>query len=189
MKGIVVLIILALSLMLTCCGDGKADVMGGDAVVTDVRESDTADKGNNGGSQQQTVLYREGKRIGMSDEGWYSKDYSDVISYQQLKDSPDIMTLLDKVTAKADSLRSVQMIEWDWYVEDYGQDHLYLSSVDENGNENKILLCSFGAENRWLDDADVQDLVSLLIENGHFANETLYEQYLTYFAKDTSTGK
>ena len=130
-------------------------------------------------SEGQPVLYCEGEKIGESDEkGWYSTEYSNVITDKQLKDNPDILSRLDKVNAKADELKSTQMIDWKWGVEDYGEDYLYLPYVDENGNADRILLCKFGWDCAWLDDADVQMLVSMLIGNGYYADKTLFEYYI-----------
>ena len=70
------------------------------------------------------------------------------------------------------------MIDWKWGVADYGEDYLYLPYVDENGNADRILLCKFGWDCAWLDDADVQMLVSMLIGNGYYADKTLFEYYI-----------
>ena len=130
-------------------------------------------------SVEQTLLECEGDRIGFSmEQGWYSTDYSNEITDKQLKDSPDILSRLEKVNEKAEQLKSAEMIDWNWGADDYGEDYLYLPYIDENGNADRILLCKFGGDCAWLDDTDVQMLVSLLIDNGYFADETLFGYYI-----------
>ena len=112
------------------------------------------------------------------EQGWYSTEYSNEITDKQLKDSPDILSILKTVNTKAEQLKSAEVIDGRFGVSDYGEDYLYLPYIDENGNADRILLCKFGEDCAWLDDADVQMLVSLLIDNGYFADADLFRFYI-----------
>ena len=130
--------------------------------------------------EEQTLLACEKERTYPSSEpGGYSTEYSSYeITDKQLTTNPDILTQLEKVNAKANQLKSAQMIKWEFGgIEDYGEDYLYLPYTDENGNEDKILLCEFGGNCAWLDDADVQTLVTLLIENDYFGDDSLFDMF------------
>ena len=128
------------------------------------------------------VLRCEGERIGASAEkGWYSTEYGHLIEYAQLKENPDIVSLIEKLLSKTDELEATQMVDWNFGIDDYGEDYLYLPySTYRNGHDvlGRILLCKFGGECGWLDDADVQSLVTLLIENGYYADKSSFEFYL-----------
>ena len=100
------------------------------------------------------------------------------LQINNFKDSPDILSQLEKVNAKVDQLKSTQMVDWEFDVTDYGTDYLYLPYIDENGDSDRILLCKIGGDCAWLDDADVQMLVSLLIENSYFADKTIFDHYI-----------
>lgn len=42
----------------------------------------------------------------------------------------------------------------------------------------QLELCRFGDDCAWLDNTEVQEFVTLLIEKGYFANSSILEDYL-----------
>ncbi len=75
-----------------------------------------------------------------------------------------------------------EMTVWeDFGIEDYGQENLYALYPDGNGGYRALELCRFGGECAWLDNADVQGFVTMLIENGYYADEMIFRNYLEWY--------
>ena len=131
-------------------------------------------------SEEQTVLYCNGSKIGASEEkGWYSTEYSNEITDNQLSEHPEILEQLNKVITKADKLAVTNMLEYnDWCIADYGEDYLYLPY----GDNDRILHCKFGGDCGWLGDSDVQKLVKLLVENGFFSDKSLFSDFTEFLS-------
>lgn len=71
-----------------------------------------------------------------------------------------------------------EMAEWDFCIDDYGEETLYAVHQDENGAYKALELCRFGGECAWLDNADVQEFVTMLIKNGYYADKSSFEFFL-----------
>ena len=74
-----------------------------------------------------------------------------------------------------------EMTAWDFGIEDYGQENLYALYPDGNGGYHAVELCRFGGECAWLDNADVQAFVTMLIENGYYADEMFFHEFLEWY--------
>ena len=121
----------------------------------------------------------EGERIGESDEkGWYSTSYSNEITDKQLSEYPEILKEIEYLTAKAETLKNMNLIDCGFQVEDYGEDYLYLPYTNADGSTEKILLCKVGAETAILEDNDVQILISMLCNAGLFSKSYIIDTIL-----------
>lgn len=78
-------------------------------------------------------------------------------------------------------LEDVEMTAWEFGVDDYGQEDLFAVYPDGNGGYRAVELCRFGGECAWLDNAEVQAFVTMLIENGYYADESIFDIYLEWY--------
>lgn len=74
-----------------------------------------------------------------------------------------------------------EMTVWGFEIADYGQENLYAVYVDGNGEYHALELCRFGGECAWLDNAEVQAFVTMLIENGYYADESFFHEFLEWY--------
>ena len=107
-------------------------------------------------------------------KGYGSEKTSKVITSSDIAAYPKIAAAYEKVAAKADTLKDAEMLQWGTGITDYGQDELYLPCKD--GED--ILLCYMGEDCAWLDDPDVQELVTLLTANRKFSDEYILWVYM-----------
>lgn len=90
----------------------------------------------------------------------------------------------DEVQAFLDTApqyEGTEMTAWNFGIEDYGQENLYAVYPDGNGGYLALELCRFGGECAWLDNAEVQAFVTMLIENGYYADESFFHEFLEYY--------
>ena len=81
----------------------------------------------------------------------------------------------------APQYEGTEMTAWeDFGIEDYGQENLYAVYMDGNGAYRALELCRFGGECAWLDNAEVQAFVTMLIENGYYADESFFHEFLEW---------
>lgn len=74
--------------------------------------------------------------------------------------------------------KDCEMTAWDFGIEDYGQENLYVVYQDESGAYQALELCRFGSECSWLENAEAQELVTMLIQNGYYAEISIFEDFL-----------
>lgn len=80
----------------------------------------------------------------------------------------------------APQYEGTEMTAWNFGIEDYGQENLYAVYMDGNGVYRALELCRFGGECAWLDNAEVQAFVTMLIENGYYADESFFHEFLEW---------
>lgn len=124
------------------------------------------------------TLTINGYKITESESGWMGEDYSSSITRNEIAQYPEIVSLLKKVSAKVTALKDTKILSCGFEISDYAEDNLYLSCNDGTGKENDILLCKIGSKCAWLDDSDVQELVTLLVESGLFSDKSIIQNYL-----------
>lgn len=124
------------------------------------------------------TLTINGYKITESESRWMGEDYSSSITRNEIAQYPEIVSSLKKVSAKVTTLKDTKMLSWGFEISDYGEDNLYLSCNDGTGKENDILLCKIGSKCAWLDDSDVQEFVTLLVESGLFSDKSIIQNYL-----------
>ncbi len=90
----------------------------------------------------------------------------------------EVQSFLDTVP----QYEGTEMTAWeDFGIADYGQENLYAVYVDGNGEYRALELCRFGGECAWLDNAEVQAFVTMLIENGDYADESFFHEFLEWY--------
>ncbi len=94
-----------------------------------------------------------------------------------IKDS-DILQKISDFTESAAQYKDCKMESWNFGIDDWGQETLYALYTDENGSYQMIELCRFGGECAWLGNGEVQDFVTMLIENGYFGDKYIFNDYL-----------
>ena len=80
----------------------------------------------------------------------------------------------------AEKYKDCAMKSWNFNIEDYGTDTLYVLYTDSSGVMQKLALCQIGGECAWLDNEEVQAFVTMLIENGYFSDKSNLDAYLYY---------
>ena len=70
------------------------------------------------------------------------------------------------------------MKAWGFGITDYGEQTLYVLYHDEDGTTQQLELCRFGGDCAWLDNEEVQEFVTMLIQKGYFAEKDMFEAYL-----------
>lgn len=75
-----------------------------------------------------------------------------------------VLRMISDFSKNASKYKDSKMINLKFGVEDYGQTKLSVLYKDENGNMQSLELYRFGEESAWLDNAEVQEFVKLLIE-------------------------
>ncbi|MCI7805348.1 MAG: dockerin type I repeat-containing protein [Oscillospiraceae bacterium] len=93
-----------------------------------------------------------------------------------IKDS-DILQKISDFTESAAQYKDCEMESWNFSIDDWGQEVLYALYTDENGSYQMIELCRLGGECAWLDNAEVQEFVTMLIENGYFGDKGILSYY------------
>lgn len=94
-----------------------------------------------------------------------------------IKDS-DILQKISDFTESAAQYKDCEMESWNFSIDDWGQEVLYALYTDENGSYQMIELCRLGGECAWLNNAEVQEFVTMLIENGYFGDKGILSYYL-----------
>ena len=110
----------------------------------------------------------------------YCQNYEDIIQNDQktaLITDAEILNKIKNFSESAEECKDVPMKQL-CTIDDADQDYLYVLYLDEKNNIIPVELCRFGGECAWLDDADVQDFVTMLVQNGYFANKSLFEYFL-----------
>ena len=102
------------------------------------------------------------------ENSWVNYQETTAYTSEMLRESPEIIGLLEKINVKKDVLAHTDTISWEFRVMDYGDDALSLPVTDAAGNIGRLKLCSFGADTCVLDDPDVLALVKLLNEKRIF---------------------
>ncbi len=102
------------------------------------------------------------------ENAWVNQQQTDAYTSAMLKDMPEAVSLIEKISQKADVLQRADTISWDYLIDDYGADTLYLPLKNDNGSTEKLMLSTFGSGNSVLDDPDVLALVRILCEKGIF---------------------
>ncbi len=87
--------------------------------------------------------------------------------------SAEDLSLSLAFTEDAAGYHDAEMTEWSLQIADYGEEILYAVCDGQ-----LIELCRFGEECAWLDNAEVQVFVTMLIENGYYADSDIFEWYL-----------
>ena len=100
---------------------------------------------------------------------WVNYDHTDFYTGAMLQDSPELRSLIDKISAKRDVLQYTDTVTWDYPIEDFGAEVLYLPEHTEDGRASLLALSRFGAGNMVLDDPDVIALVRLLTAKDLYA--------------------
>ena len=80
----------------------------------------------------------------------------------------------------AEKYKDCAMKSWNFNIEDYGTDTLYVLYTDSSGVMQKLALCQIGGECAWLDNEEVQAFVTMLIEKGYFSDKSNLDAYLYY---------
>ena len=80
----------------------------------------------------------------------------------------------------AEKYKDCAMKSWNFNIEDYGTDTLYVLYTDSSGVMQKLALCQIGGECAWLDNEEVQAFVTMLIEKGYFSDKSNLDTYLYY---------
>ena len=112
------------------------------------------------------LLLIEGEHLVEMTDDYRFDPYSRELTSDTLAESPEILALIDKITAKTDTLADTEMESMMFGVEDYGEDCLYLA-------QPRLLLAKFGEESVWLADEDVKELVLRLIAADEFGSAAL----------------
>lgn len=77
--------------------------------------------------------------------------------------------------------QETELIEWDFGIDDYGQENVYAVIPDANGGYQLVELCRFGGECVWIDDAEVREFVTMLIDAGYYGDADIFRFYLEYY--------
>ena len=80
----------------------------------------------------------------------------------------------------AEKYKDCAMKSWNFNIEDYGTDTLYVLYTDSSGVMQKLALCQIGGECAWLDNEEVQAFVTMLNEKGYFSDKSNLDAYLYY---------
>lgn len=113
---------------------------------------------------------------------WTVKDDVNLIMREGEKEQyitdTEVLQKISEFTKKASEYKNCEMKNWNYGVSDYGKKTLYVLYNDDNGTMQQLELCRFGDDCAWLDNTEVQEFVTLLIEKGYFANSSILEDYL-----------
>lgn len=154
------------------------------------------------------VLFINDYRIIMSENGWDGEDYEQIITangnrysaplcncvYLSVDDhmnhikedgekesyitDAEVLQKISEFTKNAAKYKDCEMKAWGFGITDYGEQTLYVLYHDEDGTTQQLELCRFGGDCAWLDNAEVQEFVTMLIQKGYFAEKDMFEAYL-----------
>lgn len=158
--------------------------------------------------EEKPVLMIEDYQITMSDNGWGSEYYERVVTAdgnrysvplsdcaclsvedhmnhikqdgekEQYITDTEVLQKISDFTESAVQYTDCKMENWNFGIDDWGQETLYALYTDENGSYQMIELCRLGGECAWLNNAEVQEFVTMLIENGYFGDKGILSYYL-----------
>lgn len=181
-------------------GDEKLDVFDSCLMRRELIEQNQVDA--------KPVLMIEDYQITMSENGWGSECYERVVTadgnrysvplcdcaYLSVEDhmnhikqdgekeqyitDTEVLQNISDFTESAAQYKDCEMENWNFGIDDWGQEILYALYTDENGSYQMIELCRFGGECAWLNNAEVQEFVTMLIENGYFGDKYIFNDYL-----------
>jgi hypothetical protein len=124
-----------------------------------------------------------GKNIGNKDTVYWCGEVDNIVkngtSCSLTKDTETVNTITD-FAKSASKYKDCNMTIWNFGIDDYGEETLYALYPDESGKMQMLELCRFGGPCAWLDNAEVQEFVTMLIENGYYADKDAFEDYLRY---------
>lgn len=113
---------------------------------------------------------------------WYGKADEIIRNGQQtafMQSSEDVTAMTAFVQSAAQYQES-EMVNWDLSITDYGVERLFALCPDENGNIQPIEICRFGGECAWLDNAEVQEFLTMFIMNGYYADRSMLDIFLMH---------
>ena len=103
-----------------------------------------------------------------------------------LDENNDLVNDIKYIYENAEKYADCKMIRNIGGWEDYGENYLCLLYNDGNGERKYIELCRFGGEFAWLDNQEIQQFVTKLVENNLFADKYSFEITLEYMAENTA---
>jgi len=98
--------------------------------------------------------------------------YDRIITYdtENLAGMDEILSLVSRISDKAESYTGMKPEMIPCSVADYGEDTLYIYYRRPDKDPERLALCSYGQTCACLPDADVRELVCLMNDNGLFAD-------------------